>query len=30
MQEAYYELIKKYAKMMTEQGYPVGEAAKLL
>ena len=30
MQNAYYELLKKYAKMMTEQGYTVGEAAKLL
>ena len=30
MPNAYYELLKKYAKMMTEQGYPVGEAARLL
>ena len=30
MQKAYYELLKKYAKMMTEQDYPVGEAARLL
>ena len=30
MQNAYYELLKKYAKMMTEQEYPVGEAAKLM
>ena len=30
MQNAYYELLKKYAKMMTEQGYTVGEATKLL
>lgn len=30
MQNAYYELLKKYAGMMTEQNYTVGEAAKLL
>ena len=30
MQNAYYELLKKYARMMTEQAYTAGEAAKLL
>ena len=30
MQNAYYELLKKYARMMTEQDYTAGEAAKLL
>ena len=30
MQNAYYQLLKKYAKMMTEQEYSVGKAAKLL
>ena len=30
MQNAYYQLLKKYAKMMTEQDYSVGKAAKLL
>ena len=30
MRNAYYELLNKYAKMMTEQEYPVGEAAKLM